>query len=247
VVEPQTADDLFRVVPSDFTTARNALVKRLKSEGRAEEAARVSKLRRPSPTTWALNQVARQQQELIELVLQSGRQLREATTAALGGDRTGMAEARSNEREAIEAVLEASTQRLEGAGLAAGSEPRRKMAETLRSATVDEGVAALLTRGALDADQTSIGFDFAPILSLRDEAQSSSDEGRQDTPTAAARRHAVARKRLVREVEHLQEKARAAHRAADEAAATAARLSQHAEVADADLSEAQQRLEDLEP
>lgn len=245
--EPQTAEDLYALDPSDFTVARNALVKRLKSAGKADEAAHTSKLRRPPPTAWALNQVARQQRELIELLLESGRQLREATSSALGGDRTGLPGARATEREAIEAVVEAAAQRLESAGLPAGDEPRRRMAETLRSATVDEAVAALLARGALEADQASVGFVFSPIVSPPDEATSSSDRSRQGTRAAAARRHEAARKRLATEIEQLQEKARAAHRAADEAATSAVRLSQHAAAADAALAEAEQRLESLGP
>ena len=131
--------------------------------------------------------------------------------------------------------------------MSAGGEPRRRMAETLRSATVDDAVASLLARGALDADQGSVGFDFSQILSLPDEVTSSPDKGGQRTQTAAASRKERARKRLATEIEQLREKSRAAHRAADEAATTAARLSQHAAAADAELAEAQQRLEGLGP
>jgi hypothetical protein len=243
VPEPQSAEELYNLDPSDFTAARNTLVKRLRGAGNADEAARVSKLRRPSSTAWALNQVARQQQELIESFLNSGRRLREATTSALGGDRSGLAEARATEREAIEPVVEAAVQRIGDAGMSAGDEQRRRVAETLRSATVDEDVAALLVRGVLDADKESVGFDFSPILALPKGAKRPPTKRGPTTQTAAPRGDAMARKRLATQVGQLRERARDARRAADEASKTAVRLAGQAAAADAELVRAEQRLE----
>jgi hypothetical protein len=46
---------LYAGVPEEFVAGRNGLVKRLKAEKRAGEAATVGKLRRPSRLAWALN------------------------------------------------------------------------------------------------------------------------------------------------------------------------------------------------
>lgn len=58
-------DELYDLPSSEFTTARNALAKRLRSEGRKEDAAIVAKRKRPNRAAEALNRVARQQGDLF--------------------------------------------------------------------------------------------------------------------------------------------------------------------------------------
>ena len=51
--------DLFAVPPAEFTTARDALAKELRAQGRDAEAKEVTSLRRPTAPVWAVNQLAR--------------------------------------------------------------------------------------------------------------------------------------------------------------------------------------------
>ena len=159
--EPQSADDLHALDPKEFTAARNALAKRLK------EARSFAAVRGPSLTAWALNQVAR----LVEDVLDAGSQLKDAMSQAFARDRSGFAEAQEAERAAIEAGAEAAVRCLEEAGHPPGDEARRKITETLRSVATDEATAELLQRGALDADKASTGFGFGAISSLGQETE----------------------------------------------------------------------------
>ncbi len=165
------ADDLYGLDPAEFTAARNALVKRLRSEGQREVAAEVAALRRPPATAWALDQVARTDPDLVDEALATGAALRAATDAALGGDATLLKEASAAERAAAGALVEAAA-----ALLGPGGEPAEpRLAATVRAAVLDEEVADQLRRGVLAADHDRSGlglgggFDLAaaPARHLR--------------------------------------------------------------------------------
>lgn len=246
MTESAGADELYRVDPPEFTSRRNALVKELKAQGRPDEAAQVALLRKPPLTAWALNVVARDQKDLIDAVLQSGRELRDAMTQTLQGDRSGLAAAQARERTTIETAVDAAAQRLAMASHPASDAAKRKMTETLRSATTDEAVADLVARGVLDADKESIGFDVFPVPSGGTRTTGSPRSTRKtQQSSAAAKRGAAVRRRVEAEIEELREKARRARSAADEARAKAVHMSELADAAGTRLTEAQQRLKEL--
>ena len=78
-------DALYGLAPEEFVAARDALARRLRKEGRREEAAEVAARRRPSAAAWALNQVARQAPAVVEAALAAGRALRERGRRGAGG------------------------------------------------------------------------------------------------------------------------------------------------------------------
>ncbi|HLQ24168.1 MAG TPA: hypothetical protein VK132_13220, partial [Gemmatimonadales bacterium] len=51
-------DEVFSSRPSEFVRIRDAVAARLRKAGRRPEAAEVTRLRRPSPALWAVNQLA---------------------------------------------------------------------------------------------------------------------------------------------------------------------------------------------
>lgn len=149
-------DDLYAIDPSEFIVARDAIAKRLRSEKRRDEAAEVAKLRRPSPSAWALNQVAREHPDLVTDALDAGARLREATEAAVGGDRDVLRTAMADDQAASRAVVDAATRHLgaKGAGLT------QKLAGTVRAAVLDDEIADEWQRGVLTADHDASGFGF---------------------------------------------------------------------------------------
>jgi hypothetical protein len=157
---PEVADDaaLYAIVPDQFVAARDALVRRLRTRGDKAEAARVAKLRRPPPTTWALNQVARHTPALIEGLLGAGAVLRSAMEKALRGDASELRQARASERSAVDAIVDDAGRRLDDAGHTPTDVMNQRMAATLRAAIVDDSVADLLQRGMLDRDRDAPGF-----------------------------------------------------------------------------------------
>jgi hypothetical protein len=239
---PQEGDDLFGLRPEEFTPARNALAKLLKSEGKSEQAARVAALRRPPTTAWALNLLARRQPDLVEAVIDAGEKLRQATEHALGGDRSGFAAAQSAERAAIQRAADGAAKLLQSAGGKASEAARQRMTETLRAAMVDTAAADLLRRGVLELDLSSPGFGMEGIP-----AQSPSRP--RHTPSRpdddARRRQREARHaQLQADLEEAAARLQQAKAAAEEAEARAGQLRREAERAQKDFERAKKQLDE---
>ena len=69
---PDEAAELFRVPPEDFIGERDALVQRLRAEGRDEDATAVKALRKPTTVVWALNQLATREPDALAAVFEAG-------------------------------------------------------------------------------------------------------------------------------------------------------------------------------
>ena len=65
-------DELFTAVPTEFVARRDELVKQLRAERRRDEANEIKRLRRPTASVWALNQLAREHpDEVAELLVEA--------------------------------------------------------------------------------------------------------------------------------------------------------------------------------
>ena len=151
------AVDLYRIDPSEFVEARAALVKELRAAKRADEAKAVVKLRKPTASAWALDQVAAEQPELIEAALAAGEALQAATAETLEGDRSNLRAATEAERAASAAVIDAATTHL----ASMTPDHREKAAASLRAAIGDDQVRAELLAGVLAADHEPPPMGFA--------------------------------------------------------------------------------------
>ena len=67
------ADELYALPLGEFTSARNDLEKRLRKDGKREEAAEVKGRRKPTAPAWALNQVARERPKVVAELVETGR------------------------------------------------------------------------------------------------------------------------------------------------------------------------------
>jgi hypothetical protein len=252
---------LFEVVPEQFVAARDALVRRLRAAGDKPGAAKVAKLRRPPLTTWALNHIARTAPEVVEAMLAAGRELRAAMERALDGDASGLRQAHSEDRAAVEAVISDAAAKLEEGGYSVTDALRSRMAATLRAATVDDSVAARLRSGTLEQDQDAPGFGI-DALSLpvtrtpraeppRDDTSGEADEGVEPGTGAgpegpAERRDDAAARRRQQEIERLRAEARLLAAAAEERVADASRLADEAERREAEAGAARQKADEAQ-
>jgi hypothetical protein len=102
---PDEPEDLADVPPEDFVAARDAIARQLRSDGRADEAAEVKKLRKPTVTRWVADQVLRHHASDVEALRRALRKVAAAQEAAITtGDRGALAEATAERREAETAL-----------------------------------------------------------------------------------------------------------------------------------------------
>lgn len=202
-------DELYAAPRTQFTTARDALARRLRREGDAEAAAAVRALRKPTVVAAAANGAVRADRAAVEALLAAGAQAAEMQAAAAAGDATGaeLKEAASALRAAVEAVV-AVARRI--GVVKPGDE--LELAETLRAAAVDGAGRDLLRRGRFSGAVTGAGFEGVAVT---DAALGRADELRQ------------ARERRAAELARLEQ-------AAIDAEAEAARLDEEAEAAEED-------------
>jgi hypothetical protein len=226
---PDESDDLYALDPSEFVTARNDLVRQLKADGRRDEAATVARLRRPTPSAWALNVVARRDPDLVQRALDVGHELKDATDAAVGGNAEAFKRTVAEDQAASGAVIDAAQRVLgdRGPGLAT------KISGTLRAAILDDEVADELRRGVLDAEHEASGFAFGAAVASAPAGTSGRRSGAKSKQASAGNRSRSderaakreQRTRLKEKVRELRERAAEAEREAKqrERAASAAR------------------------
>lgn len=140
------ADELAALAPSEFTAARDALVRRLRDEGDRELAGRVARLRRPSASAWVVTALVRAGDQVVDEAEALGERFREAQEA---GDRRALTAA-SAERKALVArwlrrareVACAADQPLSTAAL-------EEVDATARAVVADRWAAAAVRTGRL--------------------------------------------------------------------------------------------------
>ena len=150
----KAADELYGLPLADFTKARDDLARRLRKEGHGDEADAVKALRKPTAAAGALNQLARQRPKDIERLLATGKRLRKAHEALIGGgDRSALQKASAEERELIDKLARDA---------ATSATLEERIRDTLHAAALDEQTAAELAAGRLTHEREAVGFG-API------------------------------------------------------------------------------------
>jgi hypothetical protein len=136
---PAEAADLYILPLDQFTAARDALAQQLKTEGDADEAKRVVKLRKPSVAAWALNRASRNNPEMVNRLIDSHRMLRKA------GSRQAVEEASESRRQAVAALTDAAVAELGSGSL----QTRDRVTRTLLAVATDAQGEADLAAGTL--------------------------------------------------------------------------------------------------
>jgi hypothetical protein len=145
-------DALYRADPDEFVTARQALVKRLRSEGERDRAAGVAKLRRPTAAAWAVNQLAHRHPDELARLLELGHELHRAHERLLAGDRDDATVTSGRRRhEAIADLVERAAGILSESGRAADAH-RDAIASTLDAASLDPDVGVEVAAGRLSKE-----------------------------------------------------------------------------------------------
>lgn len=149
------ADELYGLVPEEFTSARNARAKAVKADDR-ELAQRIGELRKPSPAAWIVNRLVREQPDGLDELLDLGQDLREAQSAGDGRALTGIG---SERRKLVSGLLHEATRIAEDAGRPPSRAVLDEVEQSLIAATVDERAGEALATGRLVRGIQAVGFE----------------------------------------------------------------------------------------
>jgi hypothetical protein len=217
-MQPQ---DLYGLPLEQFTDQRNALAKELRRSGRRDEAAAVSKLRKPSVSAWAVNQLVRTQRKGIEVLFEAGDTLAQAQADLLAGrgDAATLRQAVEAERAAVEQLIDKARGLLNADGHELTQARLEQVTETLHAAALDEDARTNIRDGCLDRELRHIGLGALGAVSDdapgRKRARDDKREGKRGDGTAAARRAETAARGLL---ERARRELRAAERRHERAA-----------------------------
>jgi hypothetical protein len=218
-------DRLYQLPLSEFTSARDELVKRLREQGERERAQEIKTLRRPTAAVWLVNQLARERPLDVQRLLKAGESLTKSQAKAAAGKSSQVfSEARRDEQRALERLVKAARELAERAGI--GSPALLKAAETMRAASLTAEGRELLRRGRLAEELEPPGFETLTGLEGfgRQPAPAKTKPPRNDDRAEKRRalKQAQERVRQLRaEERELAKAARAAARAAERAEAEA--------------------------
>jgi hypothetical protein len=148
----EVAGRLYSLPLEDFTRERDAAARELRKAKERDAAAVVAKLPKPTQAAWAANALTREHRDLVDDLLATADELREAQEAAVAGKGAeALREAAAAERAAVDALM-AEAKRLKPGGRKPSEATLEKLRTTLEAAATDAAVRAALDSGRVVED-----------------------------------------------------------------------------------------------
>jgi hypothetical protein len=245
--------DLLAGPLNQFTSRRNSKAKELKAAGQRELAAEVVGLKKPPVAVWAVNQLARRNKAVLELLRRAGEAVVQAQSSAVAGRKNAALELRSTSdalQRKLEVAVRAAGDALRADEHAADEATMRRVQEMLRLAAVSGGETwDRLERGALISEPRA-GEDMLTAAFALGEGGGGGTTGTRakanDTRAArVAEKQAVETEKRI-EMEHALRTAKMDEEAAQQAELTARRLREEANRIAADGKRANERARQAE-
>lgn len=234
--DPDPVGELSRAPLEEFVRVRDELARRLSEEGKAEEAAALKRLRKPTLAAWGLNQLAHRHPKKVEWLLETHDKLRKSES----GD--AFRRAAAARQELVAELSDAAVGLLEEAGHSAGEAVRKRIGQTLLAVANDQEAEEALRTGRLERELVGSGWEavgFPPEQPVAaEELESPRAERARQAREEADRLEAVAA--------DLRERAEAARRRLKQAEKEVAAAVREAETADQRARRQGQRAERLE-
>lgn len=226
-------DALYALAPGDFTKARDELARKLRKEGKRDDADAVKALRKPSAAAYALNQLARRRRKDVERLLAAGKRLRKAHEQLVsGGDRAALQKATAEERELVDQLARDAAAVAAEAGTVTSTSFDEHIRNTLHAAALDDDTARELTAGRLLREREALGMFGAGTASpvAAPARRKRADPKRSQAEERARRRDLERVAKAARAEQHKAEREHArAVKAAEKAAKAAADAEQRAD------------------
>jgi hypothetical protein len=153
-------DELYALVPDDFTAARDAASRAARDDGDREQAATLKALRRPSVSAWMVNQLARRHADRIDELLDLGEELRAAQDALQGAELRALTRRR---HELVGALADLAGEAAAESGRRVGDGVRREIEATLDAALADAQAADAVRSGHLMRPLSSTGLEAVDL------------------------------------------------------------------------------------
>lgn len=182
----EAADALYGLVPEEFTAARNERATDVKRDD-AALAKRIAALRRPSPSAWIVNRLAREHADRLGDLVGLGGELADAQSTGDGRAMTALAAER---RGAIGDLLRAAIAVADAADRSPSRAVLDEVEQTLVAATVSAEAGAAVRSGRLVRALQAVGFDVELDGAVAGEASGSPAPSRSKARAGASKRRA---------------------------------------------------------
>jgi hypothetical protein len=228
----EVLEALYAAAPRTFVGERKRAMAALKAAGRTDEARAIAKLKRPSASVWAVNQLARRAPDELAELIDLGAMLRDEERKLMrGGSAEGFMTDARTARQKVAALARRAESFVTEAGQKATVTVGRKIAQTLHAASIaDDETRAQLQAGRLREDLVppssfGAGGDLATTLaaSLGAASKTPSKHASAERKHAAAERKSAAAPHAIERAPSAAERKRAA---AERKRAAAAQRSQ---------------------
>ncbi len=149
------AEDLYALVPGEFTAARKERAATAKTSGDKELGQRIGRMRKPAMAAWVVNQLMRHRAEQMGQLLELGESLRQAQ-ADLDAD--AMRELGRQRRQVTAAISRQGRTVAHELGVQVSDSVVRQVEETLHAAMVDVAAAGAVRSGLLAEPLSATGL-----------------------------------------------------------------------------------------
>jgi len=149
--------ELYRLVPKEFTAARDVKVSEARKGGDSELASSLKKLRKPSAGAWLANLLVREQTADVQRLLNLGAELRSPNRALEGENIRRASKARA---DAISELVRDAKAMASRTGQPASAAALEELETTLEAAFADEQAAKSLLSGQLSNGLRYSGLGF---------------------------------------------------------------------------------------
>lgn len=154
------AQELYAVMPRDFTASRSALVRQAKEGGDKELAKAISGLPKPAAGAWAVNMLAVHKPEVIDGVVRFGVSLR---TAQEDSDAEAFRELGQQRQGQLASAVKAAKDLASELGAPLSAAAATDLEQTLRAAMADAGAGAAVGTGRLVRGLSGSGFESVDL------------------------------------------------------------------------------------
>jgi hypothetical protein len=153
----EIADELYGLVPREFTAARDEQVRAAREAGDRELASALSKLRRPGQAAWLVNLLSRHERERVEELLELAEAFRDAHQHS---DAAKLRELSTRRQRLMSALVRDARRLATEAGANPSADAVRDVETTLEAGLADPAVAERIREGRLTEPASYSGFEL---------------------------------------------------------------------------------------